>query len=134
MKIVVDTNVLLSGIFWRGSPRKILDLWAQKKVNLVVSVEILTEYTRVIESFADQKDDVILRRHWIDFIVNNVVIVKTRKTSFECRDPDDKKFIDCAIAGKAACLITGDKDLLCLKDDIGITILKPNDFLRKMFL
>lgn len=49
MKVVLDTNVLISGIFWKGTPRKILDEWSKGKFQLVVTPNIFTEYQRVGE-------------------------------------------------------------------------------------
>jgi putative PIN family toxin of toxin-antitoxin system len=47
MRIVLDTNVFMSGIFWSGNPGKILDAWGAEKIKLVFSKEILAEYMRV---------------------------------------------------------------------------------------
>ena len=47
IRAIIDTNVLMSGIFWSGSPAKILDAWQQKKLKMVISPDILDEYTRV---------------------------------------------------------------------------------------
>ncbi len=46
-KIVLDTNVLMSGIFWSGPPAKILDAWQERKIDIILSPEILDEYIRI---------------------------------------------------------------------------------------
>jgi putative PIN family toxin of toxin-antitoxin system len=47
IRIVLDTNVLMSGIFWSGFPAKILEAWQEKKLKMIISPEILDEYIRV---------------------------------------------------------------------------------------
>jgi putative PIN family toxin of toxin-antitoxin system len=49
MKIVLDTNLIVSGIFWGGTPAKILELWQRKKIQLLASEPILDEYLKTIE-------------------------------------------------------------------------------------
>lgn len=55
MKVVLDTNVLLSGIFWTGTASQILDLWAKDKIRVVVSPEILEEYERLLKNMDHRK-------------------------------------------------------------------------------
>lgn len=49
MKIVLDTNVFISGVFWKGNPHKILNLWIDNKLEIVVTEKILDKYIRVLE-------------------------------------------------------------------------------------
>ena len=55
MKIVFDTNVLVSGIFWGGAPAKILELWAKEKIEVAVSRQILQEYDRLLTEMERKK-------------------------------------------------------------------------------
>ena len=48
MIVVIDTNILISGIFWKGKPYKILELWMKNEFDLIITQEILTEYIEVI--------------------------------------------------------------------------------------
>jgi len=57
MKIVLDTNVLISGIFWKGVPGEILDYWTSDKIEIVVTEEILKEYIDIIQRMAQKDED-----------------------------------------------------------------------------
>lgn len=133
MRIIIDTNVLVSGIFWPGNPHRILELWTEGKFNLLVSNAILEEYTRVINELSQEQRQPTLGDKWITFIAQNALVMEAPRFSQECRDPDDNKFIDCAIAGQASFLISGDKDLLDLKIVSGIPIVSPRTFLKENF-
>lgn len=64
VKIVLDTNVLVSGIFWSGVPFKILEYWMQNKFELVISREILNEYQRSLIKISKGKNDSLVD-HWM---------------------------------------------------------------------
>lgn len=124
MKIVVDTNVFISGIFWGGLPGKILEMWSDTSVQVLFSNEILSEYVEVIKRIAPEISD-----HWKNFIKQNGLLIKPKGKIDICRDADDNKFIECAIAGKAKVIVSGDLDLLVIKKYRSVQILKPRDFL-----
>lgn len=111
MKIVLDTNVFISGVFWKGSPYEVLALWAQNKIQVVVSGKIVDEYLRVIHSI-DKTGSVA--KKWGVFVIENSIVVEHRDILKICRDPDDDKFLNCAIIGSADYIVTGDNDLLVL--------------------
>lgn len=129
MKVVVDTNVLVSGIFWGGVPGKILDHWIEDSFELIVSDEIFTEYKRVIELLA-KKAKGVNAESLINMIAIKSSFVKPNATIFPaCDDPDDDKFLEAAVYGKAKYLVSGDKLLLKVaKYKSGLVIL-PRDFL-----
>lgn len=56
MKIVLDTNVFISGLFWKGPPQKILEAWAQQKFKLAITPSIIEEYRRVLEELSTKFD------------------------------------------------------------------------------
>lgn len=127
MKIVLDTNVFISGIFWSGSPYKVLTLWAKNKINLLVTKKILSEYLRVLHKI-DKKGDIA--KKWHTFALENSIILKESEFVRICRDPEDNKFLNCAIEGKADYLISGDDDLLSLKTIESTKIVTPTQFLK----
>lgn len=129
MKVVIDTNTFVSGIFWGGYPGKALQLWRNKKFRLVVNEPILREYIRVIGEIAHEKDS-ILGNEWLRFILENALIIKHPETLKICRDPNDDMFINCAVYSKSQYIVSGDKDLLVLKEVEGISIVKSREFLR----
>ncbi|MBI2415465.1 MAG: putative toxin-antitoxin system toxin component, PIN family, partial [Candidatus Kerfeldbacteria bacterium] len=112
MKVVFDTNVLISGIFWKGAPYQVLQLWAEQKFSLVATQPILNEYIRVLEKI-DTEGAVV--KHWSSFIVRNTEVVPNKIILKICRDPLDDMFINCALLGKADYIVSGDNDLLVLK-------------------
>jgi putative PIN family toxin of toxin-antitoxin system len=127
MKIVLDTNVFISGIFWDGSPRKILSLWAKNKIDLLITKKILNEYLRVLHKI--DKDGNIAKK-WGAFIIEHSIIINDKELIQLCRDPDDNKFLNCAITGKADYIVSGDKDLLSLKKIGSIRIVNTSKFLK----
>ena len=133
MKIVLDTNLLLSGIFWKGTPKRLLDAWMEEKFTVVITEEILSEYSRVLQEFEKKRKDISgLAQSWVLFVAQNSLLVKAKKKVRICRDPFDDMFIDCAIAGKASYIVSGDNDLLSLKEYMGIEIVKATTFLSRL--
>ena len=114
MKVVLDTNVLVSGIFWDGPPRDILELWAKEQIEVVVSPLILEEYERLLTEMQHKKP-AGLSETWRGFIVRHSILIHPEGTFRLCRDPHDDKFLHCAVSAGAKALVSGDKDLLVLK-------------------
>lgn len=129
MRIVLDANVMVSGIFWGGAPHRVLEMWAQDRVEVVLSREMLTEYDRVIAQLARKGGQVHLAHQWLMFIGQHGVLITVRTPVVACRDPDDNKYLSCAVDGEADVIVSGDRDLLVLKHFIGIPILTPRQFL-----
>ncbi len=102
------------------------------KIDLLISKTILAEYVRIIDELAAQLNALTLGQRWTSLIAQNTIIIDAPKHHKESRDSDDDKFIDCAIAGKANFLISGDKDLLDLRATHGIPIILPVNFLKKV--
>ena len=132
MKAVLDTNTLVSAIFWGGTPLKVLDLWKQRKVILFASEPVLDEYLSVIQRVADSADRPDLHRTWSVILPSRLRLVSVRKSFRLCRDPDDDKFIDCAIAARAHYIVSGDKDLGVLKQVMSVRIIDPGGFAKLM--
>ena len=131
MKIVLDTNVLVSGIFWGGVPFKILEHWILNDFEIVVTPDILNEYVRVISTVGKKRSDIM--SDWIDLITIKTVIIEKQIEIALSRDKDDDKFLECAISGGVDFIVSGDDDLLILKSIHSIPILKPSEFLLKAF-
>lgn len=123
--IVPDTNVLVSGsTVPHGNPAFILDSWRNKKVQIVTSLEILEEFQRVmLEKFnAPQKEVEILNAF---FIWKGKVVKPKQKFNVIKEDLTDNKFLEVAVEGNADYIVSGDKDLLRLKNFMGIQIISP---------
>ena len=134
MKIVLDTNVLVSGLFFRGAPSKLLDLWSKQSFEIVISEQILQEYYEVCERFKKKFSKDFYTSDFLELMsvvceVSNEIFLKQQVSV----DAKDDKFLDCAFSSLADCIVSGDKHLLDLNGYNGIEILKPREFLDKYF-
>lgn len=132
MRIILDTNVLASGLFFPGIPLQILKSINQGKYRIIVSQEIVDEYKRTIDKLADRFPNVINANTQLELIILSSDICQPQKLIEPvCADPDDDKFISCAIAGKTKIVISGDKHLLDVSGYKGIEVLTPRQFVDK---
>jgi putative PIN family toxin of toxin-antitoxin system len=131
MKVVIDTNIFVSS-FFGGNPRKIIDLWKKGNINLCLSKDILEEYVDVLQRVGLKEEEEI--EELLSLFAKGVNIVFTTRTP-QIRvvkdDPDDDKFIECAVALKAEVIITGDRALRAISEYAGIKIITPQEFLKK---
>jgi putative PIN family toxin of toxin-antitoxin system len=128
-KVVVDTNVFVSGIFFSGPPSRILKAWQDDRILIAISEDIIEEYRRVLETLSEKLGDID-----IDSILELLFIEAelVPSHSFEqpvCEDPDDDKFLACAIASKSPYIIIGDKHLLKIDTYLNTRIVTPRYFL-----
>jgi len=131
VKVVLDTNVFVSGVFFRGPPYQVLKAWRDGKIQILVSPAILEEYHRVMLELSARFLE-IDPRSLVDFLaVHSEIVLPPSLPPVIQHDPSDDKFLECALAGKAACIISGDKHLLNLSQFKGIPILKPYDFVHR---
>ena len=130
MQVVLDTNVLVSGVFWHGPASRILELWAKDKIDVVVSPAILTEYQRLLAELERGKP-AGLADTWTVFIAQHATVIHPADHPRLCRDPDDDKFLHCALSAGAKVLVTGDKDLLSMGRVADVELLTPAAFLRR---
>lgn len=131
LKIVMDTNVFVSGVFFSGPPYQILKAWQSGEFELVVSQDILNEYRRVGEILAEEHPNVDLNP-FLNFVIEHAKVYKpTRLKEPVCEDPDDDKFLACALASGSRVIVSGDKHLLKVSGYEGIEVLKPREFVDK---
>ena len=130
MKVVIDTNVFVSS-FFGGNPKKIIDLWRKEKITLCLSKDIFEEYIEVLKRIGlDNEEELSELLNLFSKGFNIAFTTKTPEINLVEDDPDDDKFIECAVALKAKAVITGDKALGAVKEYMGIKILTPAQFLR----
>ena len=128
LKVVMDTNVFISGIFFSGAPYQVLRAWRSGEFELVVSQEILEEYKRVGEVLGEDRPAIEWKPIY-DFVVRYAKVYKPVKSREPiCEDPDDDKFFACALASGSEVIISGDKHLLKASGYQGIQVLKPREF------
>ncbi len=131
LKVVMDTNVFVSGVFFSGPPFQILNAWQSGEFDLVVSQEILDEYRRVGEILAEERPKIDLNPI-LTFVLEHAKVYNSPKLKEPvCEDPDDDKFLACALASGSRVIISGDKHLLKVSGYQGIEVLKPREFLDR---
>lgn len=130
MRIVLDTNVLMSGIFWSGPPFEILKRWKKGEVIFVVSPGIIEEYLRVGDELGRDYPGTDAGPILDLLIAQSEICLPDPLPHPVCRDPDDDKFIACALSAKTDYLVSGDKDLLVVSGQLGVKIVKAKPFLN----
>ncbi|MBN2466736.1 MAG: putative toxin-antitoxin system toxin component, PIN family [Deltaproteobacteria bacterium] len=131
MKIILDTNVFISGIFFTGPPSQILNAWQDSRLQILLSQEIINEYQRVAESLSAEFPTIDILPI-IELMTIHGQLIDTEGFDVSvCDDPDDNKFMECAIAGNSEMIISGDKHLLRVSGYRGITVLKPREFVDR---
>ena len=127
-KIVIDTNIYISAIFWGGKPRSVVDLGRNGQVSIFTSSQIEKEINKKLKTKFGLSDEEVAQILF-DFSTFTLPIKASRKITVIDDDPDDDKFIECAVASRAGFIVSGDKHLLNLKEYKGIKIMKAADFL-----
>lgn len=128
MKIVLDTNVFVSGVFFSGVPGKILDAWRDRRITLVTSPKILDEYRRVGDFLGARYEGVDLQPFLALAATAGLVVEDIELPSQICEDPDDDKFLVCAVASGAKIVVSGDKHLRQVSGWRGVEVLTPRSF------
>jgi putative PIN family toxin of toxin-antitoxin system len=130
VRIVLETNVFVSGVFFSGPPFDVLEAWRRGSVKFVVSPEILDEYRRTGEELARQFPEADLTP-WLELVTVKPIMVDAPRLAVQvCSDPDDDKFLACAVASGTKIVVTGDKALLKASGFQGTAVLRPRDFVN----
>lgn len=136
MRIVADTNVLVSGMLWHGNPARIIDASRQGMVQLLSSAALLDELRSTISRPMFLARLQLLPMSVDDFMsaIGELVevVVPAAMSEPVSRDPDDDLVLATAVAGSADLIVTGDLDLLVIQNFRGISILSPSDAVIRM--
>ena len=130
MNIVVDTNVVISGTFFGGAPRKVLEAVVEKKISAFATAEIVEEYSDVVKEMIDRKQGRLSVSVLTPFFQSLHLVEADISVTVSC-DSDDDKFIGCAVDSRSYYIVSGDKDLLVLENYEGIEIITAADFCGK---
>ena len=128
----MDTNVFISS-FFGGNPRKVIDLWKSGEITLCLSKPIVDEYIEVLRRLELQDEKEL--EELIGLFAHGFHLVYTAKTPelhVVEEDPDDDKFIECAVALKAKFVITGDSAVRKIRNYMNIKIVSPREFLNSL--
>ena len=133
MRVVLDTNVLVSAILFKGALSKLVDLWRNGEISPVISKETFDELKTVLSypKFSLSTDEIkaIIEDEILPYF--EVIDIK-EKIHGVCRDPNDDTFLAVAVNAKAACIVTGDKDLLALRKYKSIKIVSPHEYMTPL--
>ncbi|MBN2541920.1 putative toxin-antitoxin system toxin component, PIN family [bacterium] len=130
IKVVPDTNVLISAIVFGGNPRNILGLAIEGKIQFAVSEFILNETKQVLIGKKFKYQSAIPNLVIDEIRVLSDVVVPCKKIHLIKKDIYDNFILECAIESKADFVITGDSHLLDLTEYRNVKILTPSDFLK----
>jgi uncharacterized protein len=130
--VVVDTNVFVSGIFFSGPPYRILKAWQDDRIQIAVTEEIIEEYRRVIETLSGKFESSDIDYFWELLLIEAELVPSYSFNEMICEDPDDDKFLACAIAAKSKYIISGDKHLLKIGQFLNTRIVTPRYFLDNL--
>ena len=130
-RFVLDTNIIVSAVLLRASlPRQAFDRAFDTGL-VLVSDATVAELTDVLqrsrfERYVREEE----RLHFLATFLRDTTLISITETISDCRDPKDNKFLEVAVSGAAAYIVTGDQDLLDLHPYRGITIITPRDFVN----
>ena len=128
----MDTNVVVSAMFWPGESRACVVAWAQRRFHLVATVAILQEYDEVARRVRAAYPSVN-PEPWLRWIERKAKIYEPAPLGKQrSRDADDDLFLSCALASGAKVVVSKDRDLLVLGKPFGIEILTPRLFLSRL--
>ena len=132
MRIVLDTNVLLSGVFFGGQPALVVGACARGEIGFAVSTEIWAEYERAGNGLA-KKHPAALFPQFLNILATRACIVRPVELDRRwCSDPNDDMFVACALAAEADFIVSGDKALLALDGVLPFPVVKPAEFLARL--
>ena len=131
MKAVLDTNVLLSGIFFGGVPRDVLEAWADGHFELVLSPLIFDEYLRTCDRLASSRPSLEYHEVLATIVGHGTLVPDHAVAEAITEDPDDDKFMVVALSAGAV-VVTGDRHLLSVSGWRNVAVLTPRDFLTSL--
>ena len=137
MKVVLDTNVWLSGTFWKGEAYKLIRTIEKKKIEVIITKKILLEIVEILNREAKFQKFVKKRKIAIEELLRTItsiskLVVSRSKLSIVNEHPSDNKILESAVDGKANYVVSYDNHLLSLKKYKDIRILNPTDFIKEI--
>lgn len=128
MRVVLDTNVVISAILFGGVPREILTAAIRGRIQVATSPVLLDELEGLlVEKFRFSREAARATRAELEAMAD---VVEPGEVPDVCRDPDDDEVLGAAAAGAAEAIVTGDRDLLELRAFEDVRILRPARYVR----
>jgi len=137
VKLVIDTNIVVSGLFWTGAPSRLMTAVVEGKAEHLWSAALLEEFIVVIDrsKFIEPLNamDCTVSDLFSEISAQAKLVVPAEITMPpELRDPKDLMVLAAAVGGEADAIVTGDKDLLALGEFRGIPILDVSEVLTQL--
>ena len=132
MRIVIDTNIVAFAIFFGGRPRELLELLLQHELSAFITQEIIEEYQGTIEYLQNEYPSKRITVPLTQIIAACNMIETTSEVKV-CRDPDDDKFFACALDSRSLYIVSGDKDLLAVKQYKDVQVVTVAQFFRDIW-
>lgn len=130
IRVVVDTNIIISSVFWRGSPYEVVLKGVLREYQLVTSTAILDETAdRLRNKFRFPERGI---HRLVDILLTYSHLTEPSSRFDVVRDKKDNKILECAFDGKTDYIVTGDTDLLYIKEFKGIKIITAKEFLDEI--
>ena len=132
MKIVIDTNVVISAVFFKGKPLELIKkvINHSDSIEAYASMDIVLEYEEIFKRMIEKKKKEVPEDNALDYFISSLTLIEDTNNIHVSRDPDDDKFLECAFNCKAIYIVSGDNDLLDIKEYEGIKIVKVDEFLK----
>lgn len=135
MKVVLDTNVWLSGIFWDGEASKIIEKAEKDNIQILISEDILSEIVNVLNKESKFQKYILNLKLSIEDLLRTILLISTlieikSKLDVIKADPKDNIILEAAIDGKVGYVISYDNHLLNMIEFRDIKIISPGEFLK----
>lgn len=132
MRVVLDTNVFISGVFFSGPPAQVLEAWRDGLIVPVLSAEVMDEYRRVAAILGSDHPEIELGPVLALLMVYSEFVDAPPLPEPVTSDPDDDVFLACAVAGRVGTIISGDRHLLRVSGWNGIRVVPPRRFVDEV--
>jgi len=128
---VLDTNVVMSGIFFGGVPGRTLAAWRDRRIVPVYTPLIYHEYQRVAKALRARHPDRDADSMLALFLTEGILVADVPRDERISEDPDDDKFVACALSSGTSVIASGDKHLLAVDGYEGVEVLTPRQLLNR---
>jgi putative PIN family toxin of toxin-antitoxin system len=125
VRVLLDTNVVVSAVLFGGLPRRLLQRALRGEFEVVTSPRLMAEFEEILVRFELPPEVAAAARSEYEQLA---LLVRPRRVPRATRDPDDDEVLAAAISGEAVFIVTGDRDLLVLGEYEGRRILTPRQF------
>ena len=131
MRVVLDTNVVVSAAFFGGPPRRVVDAWISGQLQVVVSPSIFDEYLRVCDRLGASYPGTDYQPLLTTLLAHGLLVADSNGGLAITEDPDDDKFMRCALAADAI-VVSGDRHLLDADGWHGVSVVTPAQLLARL--